>query len=447
MSHRNNWRGLGCLASVVALCACTDETVNLGGGRVSQPLEGGARCADAVVVPDSVRVSDQEELEALAGCEEIGGDLRVQVFDGADLSPLASLRRIGGVLALGAKPPFGRDTDPALIELSEAEYARIFADGYLPSLAGLDALERVAGLDFIGIAAEDLAPLLSLRELVGLGRAGFVSITGTDLRSLRGLENVVGVSNLGVFSNAELASLGGMVLETAVARVSVTGSPQLRSLSELSSTVAIDSLDLSDLGITDLDDLASLEAIDSLYLSDNGSLVNVDRLAEVNVRHLQIYDNPVLQSVPALVEMTALETFLAVDNPELRTIGLDLPVRSAGGDALQGERLIDPVKVIDIGRNETLESVSLAAGLEQARFLAIYENPALTRISLGTLTSAEEVRIAENPTLDSVDLGALQTVQSLAVIGNPSLDTAGLAALRTFETTLEGNAGEPANGP
>lgn len=441
MSHQNVSFGLVGIVSVVALVACTDETVNLGGGRVSQQIQRGARCEDSTIIAESVRVTNQAELQALAGCERIDGDLRIQVFEGADLRPLAALRTIGGMLELGALPDLSGGIESTKVELSATEREQILADGYLPSLTGLDALERVAGLKFSEIAAEDLEPLLSVRELAGRGSdvpTGTLSLIGTRLRSLSGLQNAEGVVDLAIVDNPELDSLAGLVLDESPRNVAVMASPKITALPELSSMVFIYSLNLFDLGIADLDDLENLFSVESsLGLFGNRNLVNVDRLANISAGQLQIEDNPVLESIPPLGEMTWLESFIAVDNPELKAINLELPVHGSGPDVVQSELVIDPIKVIDIGRNEKLASVSLTAGLEEGRFLAIYENASLTSVSLGTLTRLEELRVQENPNLTSIELGALQTAQSVSVIANPSLDTTGLAALRTFEMRFE----------
>ena len=78
MSHPNKWSGLGCLAIMTAL-GCADETVNLGGGSVGQEIQRGVRCRESPIVDGSVRVTSQAEMEDLAGCEEIDGDLLVEV--------------------------------------------------------------------------------------------------------------------------------------------------------------------------------------------------------------------------------------------------------------------------------------------------------------------------------------------------------------------------------
>lgn len=448
MSHRNIMRSPGLFAILVALGACTDETVNLGGGRVGQQIQRGERCAESNIVAESLRITNQSELEALAGCEEIDGDLRVELFSGADLGPLASLRVIRGLIELGAWPDLGDGAGSEEYQLILDERERVVAEGYLPSLAGLEALEQVAALTFYGIAAEDLAPLQSLRQLFGRSTGaptGLVSIGSTRLRSLHGLENLEGAVYVGLADNAELESLAGFAFDELSIDIAVIGSPRVTSLAELSSLTVLRSLELFELGIGDLNDLTNLYAVeDGLDLVGNPNLIDVDRLADMSLGSLRIEDNALLESVPPLGASVWLDAFVAIDNPALRSIQVDLPGHGMGPATVRRQSLTDPIGVVEIGYNENLTSVSLAAGLEQGRVLAIYENPSLARLSLGTLERLDELRIEENPSLGSVELGALRTVQSLSVTDNPSLDTTGLGAVRTFETLLDGNASDAA---
>lgn len=449
MIHPTIWGGVGGLSLVAAL-GCADDTVNLGGGSVSQQIQRGARCQESPIVEGTVRVTSQSDMAQLAGCEEIGGDLLVEIFADADLSPLTSLRVIGGMLELGAYPDLGEGVSSEDLDAIDAQRDEAMAAGYLPSLTGLEGLEQAASVVISHVAAQDLRPLRSLRRLTGRSdwEPGTVIIERTRLRDLNGLENIEGIQALSLVDNADLESLAGVVLEQFPRSVEILGSPNITSLPELGVLAYVDRLQLSGLGIVNLDSIRGLYSVeDALVLRDNRALQNVDRLSSVTAGALVVEGNPVLASIPALEQMLWLESFSASDNDALESITLELPEHGAGPDVVQSESIVDPIKVIDIGRNPKLTRVSLAAGLEEARFLAIYENPSLESISLGTLTGLEELRIVENANLDAVDLGALETVQSLTVTDNPSLDTTGLAALRTFETRLEGNAGEIANDP
>lgn len=454
MARSKIWGGLGGLSLTLTLGACSDDTVNLGGGQVSQEIQRGARCMESPVIDDSVSVLNQQELADLAGCEEIAGDLRIQLFAGADLAPLAALRVIGGTLELGGE--LGDAPTEEEYGRAFAEREQLLADGYLPSLAGLESLEQVAILEIYGSAVETLESLGSLRRLVGresdIAPVGSVRLSRTRLRNLHGLENVEGVRYLSLRDNAELESLDGLRLEEFSYDIAISYSPKLGALPEVAHLGYVRSIYLDDVGITDLDDFESLYSVDgSIVLRGNRNLANVDRLAGVTARSLRLEDNALLKRVPPLSTMEWLESVSVLYNPSLESLSLDLPLHGTGPDIVQADALVDPIKVVDIGGNDTLRSVSLAAGLEQGRFVAIYQNPSLESVSLGTLAQLEELRIVDNSRLGAVDVGALQSVQSLTVTGNTRLDTAGFAAIQTFEATLGGNAiaaaGQPAAAP
>lgn len=453
MSHPKQWRSLGCISALALLHGClADDTVNLGGGEMGTESPRGARCIDSPVVAGDVHVASQAQMEELAGCEQIDGSLYVEIFAGADLSPLASLQAIDGTLKLGDLGP-GLSIDEASA-LSQAEFdqrnedrARILADGYLSSLAGLEGLKRAGVVAMQYITADDLAPLLSLREI---GHADYdkqVRIEDAPfLRSLHGLENVELITGLALQRNPELESLAGVVLGE-IADVVLVDVPKLASLAELAPIGASSSLTLENVGVTSLDKLSSLSQVSTqLEIRRNAQLLNVDALQNVSAGTVYIEENAQLRSIPALRLMDSLDAVYVIDNPELESLGLALPPQW-GGVTVQGGAPAAPVEAIDIGRNAKLRSVSLAEGLAQGRFVAIYDNPLLESLSLGTLNRVEDLRIEGNAALDSVDVAALQSVNILSVTGNPSLDTTAFADMRTFDLTLSGNGADPSSTP
>lgn len=450
MSRVNLRYHLSCLSLVclaLPLGACGNETVNLGGGRISQSIQSGSRCAASPVLPESVRVTSQAELTELEGCEEIWGDLRVEIFAGADLSPLTSLRTIDGLLELGSYPEFPAEgVEPAELEALLAEVEAIAANGYLPSLQGLESLERVTSLDFYYLAAPDLAPLAGLRELSGHEGTlpvGFVGLHDSSVRTLHGLENVANIEDLVLSNNTELESLGGITLGPVVRNLNLINSPRLTSIAELGGVEATSTLYLDNTGISDLNELTELGFAEfGISLTGNRNLLDIDRLTDLDTASLWISSNAVLASIPALPHFLFFDRFSAIDNPALRTIQLALPEQ---GNAGSPRSLPEEVEVIEIGGNAQLTEVSISAGLMHARLLAIYQNPALEQVSLGTLTSVESLHISDNERLSRVDLGALDRAESLSVVNNPQLDPTELAVVRTFEANITGNAQPPAS--
>src|SRR5688572_26926096 len=154
MQHRKTI-GLNTSAlSLALLAACSIDDVDLGGSSsVEQNLEVGARCADSTLIEGDVFIATREELEALRGCEAIRGDFTLMVYEGTELTPLASLREVSGAILLGASArpipdeilqnPMGNDLIEATAaqEAEAARSAEIVQAGWLESLHGLEALE------------------------------------------------------------------------------------------------------------------------------------------------------------------------------------------------------------------------------------------------------------------------------------------------------------------
>jgi hypothetical protein len=425
---------------------------DLGGGRPPRELQPGERCSGSSIVQGPLTVRDQSELEQLAGCEQIDGDLHIEVFEGADLRPLSALRVVDGLLELGAYPDIALENNADLMAI-KAQVERIAEDGYLSSLTGLEGLQRASALQINYVAAEDLEPLLGLRQLSGRGSpplpAGSLGIESTaNLRDLRGLANIESVGRLLLTDNPALSSLGGIQLAVNPINISLVDSPLLGSLDELEGVGSTGSLTLSNLGITEVDSLESLYFVDySLSLLDNSQLQNIDGLANLSsAGSFEVTGNAVLESIPPLRQIFLLDDVRVTDNPGLKSIRIDLPSYGDGYN-LQNSRVKRPIQLVDIGRNDSLTEISLSSGLETGRLLAIYENPALTHVSIGTLRRLEELDINTNATLERVDVGLLKTVDTLSLLDNPKLDAAQLGAIRTFASVVGGNGTAPAGSP
>src|SRR5688572_10591415 len=84
--------------AALSLAACTSDEVSLGGP--DGPSLGSGACAPGVggVVEGDVRTSNQADVDDLAGCSEVTGTLDIEAWPELDLTPLASLRRVGGWL-------------------------------------------------------------------------------------------------------------------------------------------------------------------------------------------------------------------------------------------------------------------------------------------------------------------------------------------------------------
>jgi hypothetical protein len=345
----------------------------------------------------AIEVRNQRELDALAGCSTIAGDLTIQPFEGVDLRPLASLQTVGGTLTLGSlydEPP---------------------VQGF-PSLDGLENIEAVAALSLRGVLAPSLRTLARLNrfgpfvdEQAGLG-GGFLFIDYCpELTDLSGLERLEGLRGAVLKNNAKLTSLRGLQIPEALNQLEIWDSPvedlgAISRLTDVSGTLWFNH--------TALQSAAGLERVarvDQLQFWGNSALRDLSALSSLtHVGYLNVVENPELEMLPVLDEMRRLTGLAVSDNAKLR----ELPSISISG-----------LREAWIERNASLERV---LGLSETR-------------------RADQLRVADNPLLSVLDLSQLQDVTELWVTNNPALEDAALRRLESLEygkVRIAGNLGE-----
>src|SRR5262245_28549996 len=196
LHSRNLWRGFDLAAVALGLCACSGGVVDVGENQDPAALPPNSRCLASDTIDGPIAVQNQDQLEQLAGCATIRGDLVIVSYPGTDLRPLRSLTTVEGVLALmrahSGWP--GIDIDRT-VEPVEGEW--------LTSLAGLERLDSVGGLLLDGISATTFAPLASLRR-VG---EGIDLMRCPEVRDLRGLEQVQPMPSFSAVECAELRDI------------------------------------------------------------------------------------------------------------------------------------------------------------------------------------------------------------------------------------------------
>jgi hypothetical protein len=437
------------LVAFLAL-ACSADSVDL--GTVPLPAEGGSsgRCALSRVVEGSVLVTDQAGLDELAGCEQITGDLEVAPFEGATLAPLASLRRVGGTLVLGALGWLGADPDLDVRAELERNVA-IVQRGWLDSLEGLERLQSVGGLALRGVSAPDLHALGALQN-IGPSE-GYTNVSGRlvvertpNLRDLSGLENARGIGQIEV-GVTQLESLDGLNVGDAVQSFSVAlvASPRLRDIDALGAIIS-GGFSIQETGIESLEGLAAWRVTDQLTLWDNPALVDVSRIGQLEmVETINLKNNDALTSLPSLARLELLDAIFIVDNDSLEELDLDLELAQPRGFYEVGNRSRSfrfPTQRIGVQRNPNLRRLRLA-GTDAAadiQFLTVADNPALTQIDFPDLERVDRLSVNSNATLSSVSVPALKTVDTLEVTNNPALSEATFDYVKTFEMLMSGNA-------
>jgi hypothetical protein len=261
------------------------------------------------LVNGRLEVRSQADLEALRGCTRIEGDLAIYPFGDEDLTPLAALASVGGVLVLG--DPF---TEPAPLGFS--------------SLAGLESLQTVSALLLRGVRTPSLQSLQALTQL--LPSTGYAPSSryvfieqAPELADLRGLENLKGLNGFVARSNPKLVSIAGLDVPPALETFEVWDSPvnDIGALGPLLTLTA--TLWFVNTGLTNVHGLEGIRDVDQLQFSRNAALEVLTGLSALtSVRYVEIRDNPLLSRVDALSGIESAYQIDVIDNPLLGELDL-----------------------------------------------------------------------------------------------------------------------------
>lgn len=443
---------LGRVAPLALLAACSSDVVDLGNDGLTQSLERGARCADSSIVRGPVEVNSQPELEALSGCEEVRGDLNIRIYDGTDLTPLASLRSVTGRFTLGLTA----DTTAENQDNWEEEAAlreQVAAAGWLTTLQGVESLERVGSLEMDRVAAPDLRPFSNLSSVAGNDDplyAGHISIQRAPaLVNLAGLENAAGVAEVSIHDTPALESLFGLRISRDVPGfISLGDCPLLSDIFALAPLESAGFLSIERCGVEDLDALQGLLYAESITIRENPELLEMFGIGNASFGELTIDANPRLVGVPTFVNGGNDVRVRISGNSALESLALTLRV-GFGSIEFEGQELFIGNAWIDIRDNPRLAALAIdnddpLIGISAGRLFAVHRNAALQRVDLGSLRTLELLSIGDNPELSEVVLGNLERANQISVNGNPKLVTAALRAVPTFEGTFSGNADDVA---
>lgn len=225
------------------------------------------------VCPGDIEVFTQTELNQLAGCEVIEGDLFVSGINGGpdnitDLSPLISLREVTDALAI--------------------------QNTLISSAEGLNNLERVNRLIFFN--NKNVEEITAIRNLEGQ------------------LQTLVFVQNQKLESIQPVSGIKGDSLDIMV----ITGNNQLKNLDGLEQVKHINSLDINgNLRLENIDGLRNLTRVDrDITFVGSNRLENIDgfsSLAEVG-RSLVLVDHEFLKDVNGLSQLTNVGGAMVIQN-------------------------------------------------------------------------------------------------------------------------------------
>jgi len=413
-----------CASLCALVAACNADAVSIGADDAALGSEQKPECRSDVSA--SVVTRNQQDIDALAGCEEIHGDLVIVGSPGLDLRPLRWLRVVHAQLDVGA-------------------------DGLVAveSLDGLEALERVSGLTLTNVDVSDLSSLARLTIFASDPvnqnplSDGLIRIDGCDqLRDLTGLAQLTGWSDLSITNSANLESLHGLYVGTWTGRVDLSSLPKLRDLKALAPAWRIERLSIRDTGLEALDGLETVQYLGELDISLNPSLRSLRNLSGVlTLQQMFVSDNAALEQLPQGLLLTGLGTLVITNNPELRSVPPydfnlgKLPDRADGARDNQDVGF----QWIEIAGNAKLSEIALSTDHVSGQNVSVYDNQALTDLDLGGLRSVDTLEIRDNAALRQLAVGELARVDDLTVVDNPQLSTGAFDTVQTFTRDLSGN--------
>lgn len=429
-------------AAAMGLCAtllgCSEESINMGEGVRDVERSGvpsSSRCAESPILKEDVVVHNQQELDALEGCEVIEGSLYVAAFEGGQLRALHALRAVSNEIAIGQTPdPYGESEHDVWV------WQMLTEKGWLSSLEGLDALESAASLYVMGLTAKDLAPLSSLRWLT----ASYVGIESAhQLKNLDGLQNLTGLRSLRVVGAPQLESLDGLTLARSMDYLELSN-VDLRRVKPLEAQ-SIQTVWLVATQLHDLTPFANLDGVTGIQISSNQKLESLAGLEGLSfVESLNVSYNPSLLDVPDFDQAYGLQELRIIDNPKLAR----LPAFPALGFGIETYQVTPPGEELIITRPEVIQlqelssvtTFSMPPGWASAGIVQIENNANLQSIEFTGQTYVDYLLIQNNPLLETVSIGVLDKVNEIHVVDNPRFSVSAFDGIRHLDMTASGNA-------
>lgn len=358
---------------------------------VTSPSSAALPCRDEDgVVKVSVEVRSQEDIERLAGCERLVGDLFLYARPGLDYTPLRSLRDVEGTLVV-------RDGDAPLEGLSGLEEA----GGLELSNLQVANLEPLSGLRRLGVSTSQLPPPSeTIDEETGLEDISYVSFFGLAINNCAGLTSLAGLHSLEeldalhLANNPDLVSLGGLS--------GLVELPELQLISgvvDLRGGVPVRRLSVSHSPWTDLTALGDTRVLESLELRDNPALASLaGARLPARLELLSLRNNPALASLDGLTALRSIDQLLIVT----ASWSSRVPVAES-----------------------RLTSVEGLSGLERVGDLYLHGQTRLRSLAgLAALREIESVNLSDNPALQSLEgLSGLERAGSFFMLGSPLLTT------------------------
>ena len=239
----------------------------------------------------SMTLSSQAEINAWPGCTIVEGDLRIAGNDITDLSPLATLQTVRGLLSID---------DNA-------------------NLSNLNGLENVDSVAALLIAANAQLQSLSALNLNQTEIASIVFYDNNNLGQIDGLNNFTSTDNLEILSNDNLTDItgfnglttvdGNLLLEFNSGLTNLDGFSNLTQITGAFQLVGNDALP----GISGFENLNTVE--DNFIISSNAALQDINGFSSLsNMNLIAIAGNSMLENLNVFSSISAIGGDLNIIN-------------------------------------------------------------------------------------------------------------------------------------
>jgi hypothetical protein len=365
-------------------------------------------------------IGTQAEVNALEGCERLSS-LTIYVSTQLDLRSLYGLREVSGGLSLVGDYP--------------EQWSPLMG---IPSLEGLEGLERVGGLSLSSLPVSSLRPLERLRMSEGMA----LSIEECDnLESLAGLNLSGYFDQIRISGNDRLTSLEPLRYVAAPPSrptIELWDNPKLTDLQAIAGLTDVFRLRIVAMPLQTLDLFKDLRvAAYDIRIVENQALVDASLPSLEVVQILDIYGNAALATAPELTRLRSLQRMELSDNPELLNAPRFPSLIGTEPDNANGPE-------IRVMNNSKLQRLDGFPVLSAASGIHIVDNPSLTSVDLGTLTQINiplmgalvsygdpgGLMVQGNASLVSLDADQLGTISGpLTITFNPLLPQSSLERL------------------
>jgi hypothetical protein len=444
------------------------------GVTLPEPPRSGAppsapACGASGEVEGSFELRIRADVEQLAGCVIIHGDVHIYATALDQLAPLSSLQAVDGLFQLGASN-YVPEGLPEAVPLGAlrgleglARVGRLFVTNVVMSSGALP-LPALRG-DVQQLVLSNLPGVTDLQAFASLRATGELNVEMMpDLVTLAGARVGPDLETLSVWYSPRFESLAGVNGLERLQMLWLVDTPALARLDLPEGLTELSTVDLSSLDeLMSLAELSRFTTLEELRVSESPLLADLGGgvAATGSLRTLMLHACPSLRVLDpvgglgglveislvdcdGITELDGLGASLALERLEIRENDAlaRLPVFDQAESSMIAVRIVNNASLVEGPQFPNLVTLYEfdAANYQQAE-LMIEGNPQLRSIgSFPRLESSSMVTISGNPRLDAAALPSLQSLFHLRVTDNDALARLELALHeRLGIVTLSGN--------